>query len=288
MENLESFQFEPFVHTFSFITEDIVYQKGDTVYKPQYVRNIYRHPDSTTFTINPNKVCGELRSIKALGKAIHCIMDDLGIRKICFTRIDFCFNTCVDFEKCYKINDLIKKLYGLIIKSRNSYYTFGDDHQKRSTKVDHKSSSQETYNKKIESNGCSPYSTRLEFRFYRGKPIRGVEMLVQHLRTVLINLPKYYNALVDQHYEYLCAAYERERQSDYEGRILSVAEFITKYANSFFCYELTKKFYNHYRTGSFKGWLCGYRKKHVLTFYAPKDVQEYLSLLQRSLDEYTK
>ena len=289
MKDFESTQFVAYVHTLSFITKDIIYRKDEIPYKPRYVKKICRYNDGTLFQVNLNEIYGEIYSAWGFQNVLHEVMNDLGIKCIKVTRMDFCFNLVVDYEECYKINDVIKKLYALHIHSINSYYTNGDDHKKRSTKVDSRTTSLEIYNKEIESNGQSPYRTRIEFRFYRGKPLCGIFKLVEHLLNGLYRLPMYFEQLEDQQLMYLCDAYEREIQKDYEGRILSLSGFITKYANSFFSYKMTQRFYNIYKKGKFKAWLCQYRKQgHVITFYTQKDVKNYISLLQQCLSDYSK
>jgi len=285
--NYENIEYISFVHTLSFKTYDIVYKKNEQPIKPTYIKSITRHPECTTYIVNPNKYRGVIHCVEDFKNVMHDILDDLGISTIYISRIDFCLNTNVNYDELFKINHTFKELYSFAIGSKNSYYTLGDDHKKRSTKVDHHTSSLEIYNKEIESEGKSPYKTRMEFRFYHRMHLDGIDKLVKHIQDIFCKLPSCFDKLVDQQLIYLCNAYEREKQEKSEGRILSLSEFVAKYSFSFFTYDVARRFYNQYQNGQFKSWLYQYRKNgHVLSLYSKKDMINYIKILQRSVKKY--
>ena len=87
--NYENIEYISFVHTLSFKTYDIVYKKNEQPIKPTYIKSITRHPECTTYIVNPNKYRGVIHCVEDFKNVMHDILDDLGISTIYISRIDF-------------------------------------------------------------------------------------------------------------------------------------------------------------------------------------------------------
>ncbi len=285
---IRDMQFKVMVHTFEIISRDDVYLRDAEISERPYIKSVKTVNGATIFAINPNKFLDQrLYTLSDFEQVFEWILEDLHIRKYQLGRVDIAVDTTIPFEQCFKINAYLSALWACYNNSKNNCKNIGDDCKKRSIYSYTRSKALAIYNKKLESNGLDPASTRIEFRYLRVRKDITVMELVHDICAVLAQLPDYFNELHEKKIALLQKQYQVEQSKGYESNSLNLPIFVNKWVYEIFSLPILKGLYQLNCNGNCKDWLYRFRKRGFnLTLYSQSDILLYLKLIRKGLKVY--
>lgn len=241
--------------------------------------------------INLNKI--ENRTLLTLNEtetAIDNLKLSLPLEKL--ERFDFCLNSIIDFEDphFYKLNKYLLSLYAEHIGAKKHCYECVDliNFTKRNMRVTEKQHTHfVVYNKHIESNGKSPYKTRIELRFtnYYG---------INSIKTELLNFCKMLDAMItniskmnDTKVDALEKEFNKRKSGKHpNGKITDFKSFVDAYSSDIFNRDILKmlesRCTNYAQT---KDWIRKYNNIDLITV---KQITEYINTIKAAIKDFVK
>lgn len=282
----DGIQFKTNIHTLQLKSREMIYDMDD-INKTPYANAKHTKSDKITYKINPNKLRGDCQSYYDFVETMREIAYNLGIEEeYRIERADIALNTTTPFLDLYKINNYLAALIFSRKGTRNkdSYFTMDRDFTLRNISGGNRDFHLAIYNKEAESQGRTPWRTRIEFRCMRIGKGTTLDEVIKSLLDMLTRLPEQIENLNDEQSWRLYQLYNQESQN---GHISSFTEFVGEHAVHIYNREILKRLHNAILSGNFDTWLRDYRRRgRTITLYNRGDIAEYIRILKSALRKY--